>query len=79
MRRLKVLYCDNHLLFVHKPAGVLAQSDGTDRLDLVSMAKQHVVDRFRKPGAAWLAHGLLPRLRGRAGDASGSWYCRVTV
>jgi 23S rRNA pseudouridine1911/1915/1917 synthase len=60
MRRLKVLYCDNHLLFVHKPAGVLAQSDGTDRLDLLSMAKQHVVDRFHKPGAAWL--GLVHRL-----------------
>lgn len=58
---LNVLYQDNHLLVVEKPAGVLSQSDtpnGTD--DLLNQAKAYIKREFQKPGAVWL--GLVHRL-----------------
>lgn len=56
----QVLYCDNHLLVVVKPAGVLSQGDATGDLDLLSMGKAYVGERFNKPGDVFL--GLVHRL-----------------
>ncbi len=55
-----VLYEDNHLLAVDKPAGLLTQADRTGDADALSLAKADVKARHGKPGDAFL--GLVHRL-----------------
>ena len=55
-----ILYLDNHLLVVNKPAGVLVQGDASGDLDLLSAGKLFVKQRFNKPGNVFL--GLVHRL-----------------
>lgn len=57
---LQVLHCDNHLLVVHKPAGMPVQADSSGDADLLTLAKQWVGRQFAKPGAVYL--GLVHRL-----------------
>ena len=55
-----VLYLDNHLLVVDKPAGRLVQGDATGDPNLVTEAKAYLKDRFDKPGNVFV--GLVHRL-----------------
>jgi 23S rRNA pseudouridine1911/1915/1917 synthase len=55
-----VLYQDNHLLVVVKPAGMLVQGDRTGDDDLLSEAKQYLKIEFNKPGNVFV--GLVHRL-----------------
>ena len=55
-----VVYLDNHLLVLAKPAGMLAQADETGDEDLLSLGKAFIKQRFNKPGEAFL--GLVHRL-----------------
>lgn len=57
---LSVLFEDNHLLAVAKPAGVLAQGDASGVDSLVEMAKAYRKLRERKPGNVYI--GLTHRL-----------------
>ena len=57
---LQVLYEDNHLLVVLKPAGVLAQGDVTGDVSLLEIGKQWLVQKYQKPGNVFL--GLVHRL-----------------
>lgn len=52
---LNVIYCDNHLLVVRKPAGALTQPDRTGDPTLIDIAKAYVRERFHKPGEVYLA------------------------
>ncbi|MBO4687704.1 MAG: RluA family pseudouridine synthase [Clostridiales bacterium] len=56
----KILYEDNHLLVAVKPAGVLSQSDATGDPDMLTLLKAYLVEKYKKPGEAYL--GLLHRL-----------------
>lgn len=56
----QILYHDNHLLIVNKPAGMLVQADKTGDLDLLTWAKAWVKKEFTKPGDVYL--GLVHRL-----------------
>ncbi len=56
----EVLFCDNHLLVVCKPAGLPAQQDRTNDPDLVNILKDYIKQRFDKPGRVYL--GLVHRL-----------------
>jgi 23S rRNA pseudouridine1911/1915/1917 synthase len=58
--RLEVLYCDNHLLAVCKPAGVLVQPDKSGDETLLDQAKNYVKKRFAKKGNVFL--GCVHRL-----------------
>lgn len=49
-----ILYADNHLLAVNKPAGLLTQPSGTDRVSLEELAKAWVKEQYQKPGAVFL-------------------------
>ncbi|MEM8485959.1 MAG: RNA pseudouridine synthase [Bacteroidota bacterium] len=51
----RVLYMDNHLLIVNKPAGTLTQGDASGDKDLHSLAKAYLKDHFNKPGNVFLA------------------------
>lgn len=56
----EVLYLDNHLLVINKPAGLLAQADRTGDPDVVTLGKAFLKAHFRKPGNVFL--GLVHRL-----------------
>ncbi|MCO6488161.1 MAG: RNA pseudouridine synthase [Phaeodactylibacter sp.] len=60
MRGLQVLYEDNHLIAVNKPAGVLVQGDETGDRPLSEFVKDYIKDRYNKPGAVFL--GTIHRL-----------------
>ena len=57
---MEVLYEDNHLLVVEKPAGLLIQGDRTGDPTLLEMAKAYLKKKYRKPGGVYL--GLVQRL-----------------
>lgn len=57
---MDVLYVDNHVLVVNKPAGILAQADRTGDVDLLTMGKAYIKEQFGKPGNVFL--GLVHRL-----------------
>ena len=57
---LDVLYEDNHLLAVSKPAMLPTMGVGKDRVSLLDLAKQYIKLKFQKPGAVYL--GVVSRL-----------------
>lgn len=57
---IEILYEDNHLLAVNKPAGVLSQEDYTGDADLLNLCKDYLKREYNKHGNAFL--GLLHRL-----------------
>ena len=57
---LHVLYEDNHLIAVMKPAGVLTQGDASGEPSLMDWVKDWLRQRYHKPGNVFL--GLLHRL-----------------
>lgn len=57
---LKVLYEDNHLIAVFKPAGVLVQGDATGDKCLMDEVKEYLKKKYIKTGNVFL--GLLHRL-----------------
>ena len=57
---IEILYEDNHLLAVNKPAGVLSQADATGDVPLLAAAKAYLKEKYGKPGNVFL--GLVHRL-----------------
>ncbi len=57
---LKVLYEDNHIIAVVKPAGVLSQGDKSGDVSLYDEVKTYLKEKYKKPGNVFL--GLLHRL-----------------
>jgi 23S rRNA pseudouridine1911/1915/1917 synthase len=55
-----LLYLDNHLLALYKPAGLLVQGDRTDDASLLELGKLWLKHRFQKPGRVFL--GMVHRL-----------------
>jgi len=60
MNKLNVLYEDNHIIVVEKKPNVLCQSDYTKDLDLLTMVKDYVKEKYQKPGNVYI--GLVHRL-----------------
>ena len=57
---LEVVYETNHLIVVVKPAGILSQKDVTNDLDMMTLVKEYLKNKYNKPGEAFL--GLVHRL-----------------
>lgn len=57
---LNVLYEDNHIIVVVKPANVLSQADNTKDDDLMKQIKTYLKEKYNKPGNVFL--GLVHRL-----------------
>ena len=57
---IRVLYEDNHLLVVEKPANVPVQADASGDEDLLTACKGYIKEKYRKPGEVYL--GLVHRL-----------------
>ncbi|UHA76235.1 RluA family pseudouridine synthase [Paenibacillus sp. 481] len=67
MPHVPVLYEDNHVLVVEKPVNVLSQADDTNDLDMLTILKHDIKERYNKPGAVYL--GLVHRLDRPVGGA----------
>ena len=57
---VQILYEDNHILVCVKPKGVLSQSDGSDKPDMLTILKKYIKEKYNKPGNVYL--GLVHRL-----------------
>ena len=56
----QIIYEDNHLLIIDKPAGVLVQGDKTGDITVVEQYKKYIKDAYNKPGNIFL--GLVHRI-----------------
>lgn len=59
-QQIEILYEDNHLIAVSKPAGVLVHSDDTGDDNLIDAMKDYIKHQYNKPGEVYL--GLVQRL-----------------
>ena len=57
---LEILYEDNHIIVVVKPNNVLSQSDNTKDIDMLTIIKEYIKEKYNKPGNVYL--GLIHRL-----------------
>ena len=60
MRKLKILYEDNHIIVVEKPPNVPSQADKTTDEDMLTIIKRYIKEKYNKPGNVYL--GLVHRL-----------------
>jgi len=58
--KLNILYEDNHVIVVEKPVGILSQADVTQDMDMLTLIKQYIKEKYNKPGNVYL--GLVHRL-----------------
>ncbi|MBR4262381.1 MAG: RluA family pseudouridine synthase [Bacilli bacterium] len=58
--KLDILYEDNHIVVVVKPANILSQADNTNDLDMLTIIKEYIKEKYNKPGNVYL--GLVHRL-----------------
>lgn len=57
---MKIIYEDNHIIVVYKPENVPMQEDNSKDLDLLTMVKKYLIEKYHKPGDAYV--GLVHRL-----------------
>lgn len=57
---MKIIYEDNHLLVVEKPINVPMQADESKDMDLLSLCKSYLKEKYHKPGNVFC--GLVHRL-----------------
>lgn len=60
MEELKVIYEDNHIIVVEKPVNIPSQGDKTGDIDMLTIIKQYIKEKYNKPGNVYL--GLIHRL-----------------
>lgn len=60
MNDLKILYEDNHIIVVIKPVNILSQADNTKDMDMLTIIKKYLKEKYQKPGNVYL--GLVHRL-----------------
>ena len=59
-RDIEIVFEDNHLLVVCKPANLPTQSDKSGDIDLLTLMKEYLKEKYNKPGEAYL--GMVQRL-----------------
>ena len=60
MQKIKVIYEDNHIIVVEKPVNIPSQGDKTGDIDMLTIIKQYLKEKYNKPGNVYL--GLVHRL-----------------
>ena len=60
MNNLDILYEDNHIIVVKKPCNILSQSDSTGDIDMLTLVKKYIKEKYNKPGNVYI--GLVHRL-----------------
>ena len=57
---LKIYYEDNHIIVCYKEKGILSQADSSSKMDMLTLLKQYIKEKYKKPGNVYL--GLVHRL-----------------
>lgn len=60
MQNLKVLFEDNHIIVVEKKPNIPSQADKTEDIDMLTIVKQYIKEKYNKPGNVYV--GLVHRL-----------------
>ena len=60
MQKLEVLFEDNHIIVVKKEPNIPSQADKTEDIDMLTIVKQYIKEKYNKPGNVYL--GLVHRL-----------------
>ncbi len=60
MQNLKILFEDNHIIVVEKKPNIPSQADKTEDIDMLTIVKQYIKEKYEKPGNVYL--GLVHRL-----------------
>lgn len=60
MQKLNVIYEDNHIIVVEKMVNIPSQGDKTGDVDMLSIIKDYLKEKYQKPGNVYL--GLIHRL-----------------
>ena len=60
MNSLNILYEDNHIIVVEKLPGILSQADKSNDIDMLTIIKKYIKEKYNKPGNVYL--GLVHRL-----------------
>ena len=60
MQKLNVIYEDNHIIVVEKMVNIPSQADKTGDIDMLTIIKQYIKEKYNKPGNVYL--GLIHRL-----------------
>lgn len=60
MQKLNVIFEDNHIIVVEKIPNIPSQGDKTEDLDMLSIIKEYLKEKYQKPGNVYLA--LIHRL-----------------
>lgn len=60
MDKLNVIYEDNHIIVVEKKVNIPSQADKTGDIDMLTLVKQYIKEKYNKPGEVYL--GLVHRL-----------------
>ena len=47
---MNIIYEDNHLLVVDKPINIPMQLDSSNDIDLLSLCKKYLKEKYNKPG-----------------------------
>ena len=57
---MKILYEDNHIIVCIKEKGILSQADSSDKIDMLTILKDYIKEKYQKVGNVYL--GLVHRL-----------------
>lgn len=60
MKKLNVIYEDNHIIVVEKPPNIPSQADKTEDIDMLTIIKGYIKEKYNKPGNVYI--GLIHRL-----------------
>ena len=60
VNKLKIIYEDNHIIVVEKFVNIPSQGDTTGDVDMLSIIKLYLKEKYNKPGDVYL--GLVHRL-----------------
>ena len=57
---MEVIFEDNHIIVVKKQPNIPSQSDKTEDMDMLTIVKEYIKEKYKKPGNVYL--GLVHRL-----------------
>ena len=60
MLKLEIIYEDNHIIVVKKQPNIPSQADKTEDMDMLTLIKDYIKEKYDKPGNVYL--GLVHRL-----------------
>ena len=60
MNKLNIIYEDNHIIVVEKQPNIPSQADKTEDIDMLTIIKEYIKEKYNKPGNVYL--GLVHRL-----------------